>query len=303
MARGIYTVEGFQVLGRQLAAIARHAYLSRQIDAVAQATQLMLALPISNRLKSFARYYQALCTWRQGDIDRARQLLEPVVEEATPQYRARALQLIGLTHQRRGELDAALPFYLSAGSIAASCDVLTLAESQKMIAVVRSIHGDHKQALAALENLFPLVRAIAKYYPATYYDFLNSLAVELGEVGRISEADAALTIALASRLAPAYPEWSETRQELEAKRASATPSVVAVNRTSEVIPTPQMQPQPCQKPKRAVVFCWLGIKRTSLQTALVAIARFRAIASGRTNRKTLVRLGRCIRSRAPPARA
>ena len=155
LTRSVYTTQGFQLLGRQLESIARHAYLARQMDAVEQASQIMLALPISGQLKTAARHYQALCTKRKGDFDGARRLLERVVEETNSQYRARALQVIGLTHHARGEADAALPFYIAAGKAAADCDSLTVAESQKMIAVVRSIRGDHKQALDDLERLFP----------------------------------------------------------------------------------------------------------------------------------------------------
>lgn len=247
LARSTHTSEGIQVLGRQLAAVARHAYPAREMGAVAQATQLMLALPLSRQLESIARYHRALCKWRQGEVDNTRQF-ERTVEEAPPQYKARALQAIGLIHHKRGEVDAALPFYLAAGRSGANCDLLTLAESQEMIAVVRGIQGDHKQALADLERLFPLVRAIGKYHPAVYYTFLNDLAVELGEVGRLAEAEAASTIALASPFAPAYPEWAETRDEIAAKRVSATPSVVAFNHLPGAAPS--LWAEPRRKPKR-----------------------------------------------------
>jgi tetratricopeptide (TPR) repeat protein len=299
LARSTYTSEGFQVLCGQLAAIARHADLVRQMYAVEQATQLMLALPLSKQLESIARYYQALCTWRQGYIDDARQF-ERAVEEAPPQYKPRALQALGLTYHKRGELDAALPFYLAAGKAAAICDPLTLAESHRMIAVVRSMHGDHKRALADLERLFPLVREVAKYYPASYYDFLNSLAVELGEVGRVTEAEAALAIALASPFASAYPEWSETRDEIAARRVSATPSVVAFNRAPEAAPSPpaaERKPEPVgrralNRPSR---------KNTFLQRAYKTIAVTSAIPHDGITQSILDRVLICIGSRAPPA--
>ena len=154
-----------------------------------------------------------------------------------------------------------------------------------------------------LQNVSPLVHIVAKHTPFYFYVYHNELAIELGELGYIAEAEATLEVALASPYAPAYPNWAETRHELQAKRTSATPSVVAINQTPEVIPAPQTQPQPCQKPKRLVAFRWLSIKRNSLQIASIATARFRAIASRRTIRNTLDRLSRCIRTRAPPARA
>src|SRR6185436_7592153 len=114
----------------------------------------------------------------------------------------------------RGDIDTALPYYIMAGKDAAKGDLATLIESQRMTAVVRSINGDHKQALADLEKLFSPVRAISRYFPVLYYELLNSLAVELAEVGRLAEAEAALSIALSSSFASAYPEWAETRDEI-----------------------------------------------------------------------------------------
>jgi tetratricopeptide (TPR) repeat protein len=298
LARSTYTSGGFQVLGQQLTAVARHAYLAKQMNAVEQASQVMLALPISNQLESIGRYYQALCRWQQGDTDSARQF-ERAAEEAPPQYRARALQALGLTYHKRGEPDAALPFYLAAGKASANCDLLTLAESQWMTAEVRSIHGDHKQALAELERLFPLVSAVAKYYPAAYYDFLNSLAVELGKVGRISEAEAACAITLASPLAALHPNWRETRDEIAAKRVSATPSVVAVKRVPEPAPSTQTKPQ-C-KPKLVIklTFRFPASNRDFFQRSRIPIPARTTTAFNATS--ILDRVLICVGSRAPPS--
>src|ERR1700742_971828 len=47
LARGLYIQDGFTVLGERLAAIARHAYLARQMEVMQEASSLMLALPLS----------------------------------------------------------------------------------------------------------------------------------------------------------------------------------------------------------------------------------------------------------------
>src|SRR5689334_12583162 len=75
LTRSLYTREGFELLGRQLAAIARHAYFARQMNLVEQASQLMLALPLSKEVKSVALYYQALCFKRKGDFKSAHYIL------------------------------------------------------------------------------------------------------------------------------------------------------------------------------------------------------------------------------------
>lgn len=216
---------------------------------------------------------------------------------------------MGAVHHDLGQLDEALRFQIEALRAASDRNgrgLQTTLLARWEISTIRGLDGDHRGALSDLKNLRPLVNLAAKQQPFYFYAYCNDLAVELGELGRIAEAQAVLEAALNSSYAPAYPNWTETRQELDAKRTSATPSVVAIDQTSEAIPAPQMQPQPCLKPNRVVAFCWLSIERTSLQRALIAIARFRAIAIGRTNCNTLDRLVdvsdpvRRLRTRANP---
>ena len=295
LSRSLYTTEGFQSLGRQLAEVARHAYLARQVNVVEQASQIMLALPISKELKAVAQYYQAICIKRKGDFDSARRLLERIVEDATPQYRARALLTIGATYIENGEVEASSLFFLSAGRAARECDLLTLIESQQMIAVIRSFQGDHKQALEEIEKLFPLVCKISKYHPALYYSFLNSLAIELGEVGRIQEAKAACAIALASPFAAAYPEIAQTRDELEAKRTAATPSIIAISVTPE--PARQVRLAQQAKPGRPLAFRWLTNENDVIQITLAIAPAICLIESLQT---ILNRVRFCIQPRGPP---
>ncbi len=292
LSRSIHKAEGFEALGRQLADIARHANFAKQMDAVEQASQIMLALPVSAQLKRVAQHYQALCAKQKGDYEGARKLLERIIGEATPQYRARALQVIGGTYHEQGRINDALPFYVAAGKAAIDCAPITLVLSQAMIAVVRSIHGDHKQALDDLEQLFPLARAIGKYYPVFYYDYLNSLAVELGEVGRISEARNVCQITLASPFAAAYPNWLETRDEIEAKRTNATPSIVAIGAK----PEPQTHPLRKVKPTLSVAIAreCVFIQRSG---AIVCAA----VATVETTTYILDRVRHSIIPRGPPA--
>lgn len=293
LSRSLCSTEDFELLGRQLANIARHAYFAKQVEALDQASQIMLALPISAQLRSVAQHYQALCEKQKGDFESARKLLERVIEKAPPQYKARALQAIGATYHEQGKIEDALPFYAAAGKAAINCDPLTLAGSQGMIAVVRSIHGDHKQALDDLERLFPLVQAIGKQYPAFYYEYLNSLAVELGEVGRIDEAKAACAITLASPFSAVYQNWSETRDELEAKRTSATPSVVAVSAAPASAPLPK--PARNLKPAPALAIVCLKRNIFFIQISI-------AITITVITRNILDRMRYCLHPRGPPVR-
>ena len=228
LARTAYTSEGLNLLARQLISIIGGAHAALQMDAVAAISELMLGLPIPEQMKALARYYQGVCLYFQGACDRAQEVFERAVDEVAPEYQGRALHHLGMVCHERGEIDAAVPFLLEALKAAKGCDPHTTIGAHWFLAIDRSIRGDHKRALADLENLFPVVRAVAGCSGA-FYDYLNSYAVELGEIGRLDEANAVLNVALATPFAPAYPNWTRTRAELAAKRRRASPSVIAIS--------------------------------------------------------------------------
>jgi hypothetical protein len=62
------------------------------------------------------------------------------------------------------------------------------------------------------------MRSFATSFPSDYCDYLNNLAYELGQVGRIEEARAAINVALRSPYADRFPDWHETAQEIETMR-------------------------------------------------------------------------------------
>jgi hypothetical protein len=299
LARSLYTREGFELLGRQLAAIARNAYFARQTEVMKEASQLMLALPLSKELKSAALYYHALCTWKRGDADEAQRILSHVIDAASAPYRAQGFLSTGGIYFVQGKIEAALPHYLAAARFAGENDLQTLATAQRMIAVVRSIYGDHQQAIGDLERLFPVVRAIAKHYPTCYYDFLNSYAIELGEVGRIAEAQNVCAVTLASPFAAAYPEYIQTRDELAAKRTAATPSIIAVPAIPEIISSSQAQVEP--EPARARSNISLKLRRSYSLTHVLTMAPDDVIIPFVSTRAILDQLAYSTRPRSPPA--
>jgi hypothetical protein len=302
LARGIYTREGIQSLGRQLAAIARHAYLARQSDVVETVSRVMLGLPLPDSLRSVARYYQRILLREHSP----RHSLENLLEETSLPlaYRARVLQTLGGTYIAESDPNTATMLAIESLRIATDPnigDLLSTVEGTRQLALAHGINGDHKQALAVFERLFPLVRAISKYYPAAYYDFLNGLAVELGEAGRVSEAQAALSIALASPFAPAYPEWTETRDEIAAKRQSASPSFVAVNRAPEVELSPQVEPQREPRRSRLRLSTRLASEKASFQRASIVIIVSAVVVHDGLSQIILDRVLTGIKPRAPPA--
>jgi hypothetical protein len=130
LARGLYTREGFELLGRQLATITRHAYFARQMDAVEQASQLMLALPLSKEQTTTARYYQAICAWKRmqyQEIEQIPEIISPAQAqvEAEPEP-ARARSTISLKLRRSYSFTRVLTKGITAstGVVVSTCLVL-----------------------------------------------------------------------------------------------------------------------------------------------------------------------------------
>jgi hypothetical protein len=302
LARGLYIQEGFASLGRRLEAIASHAYVARQTEVMQEASSLMLALPLPKELHSVAQYYQAIYTLKQGDADKAQRIIGAIIDTASPTYQGKGLLSTGGIYVAQGKLEAGVPYFLAAAKTAGEQDIQTFATAQRMIAVVRSIYGDHRQAINDLERLFPLFRAIAKQYPTCYYDFLNSYAVELGEVGRISEAQNVCALTLRSPFITAYSEYTQTRDELEAKRTAATPSVIAVSAAMpEIIPAPEAQAEPEPEPARARSTIYLKLRRSCSAAHLPVATPESAVIFSVNPPVILDRLPESTLPRGPPA--
>ena len=213
---------------------ADQALAARQYDRIGALSQLLLNLPLSPQAESVAHYYEALSINRSGhgDTVRAGALFEQVADRAPTQYRARAMLALGARRVSVGDHRAALPWYGEIMRIATrerAVDPATLYSAAQTIAVVKAKNGDHRGSVADLEEMFPLARMASYQEPRAYYTHLNSLAVELAEVGRLEQARRASEIALASPFAPAYREWQETFDEIALKQRRASRSTVAVS--------------------------------------------------------------------------
>ena len=246
LIKGVHTKEVLSGLGNSLINLAEHAYTLRQMVTLEYISQVLLNLPLACEYRSIARYYQALCIKRQGQFHEARTLLERVAEKAPIGYKARAIVGLGSIAFDRGDFQAAMPFYIEAGKAAIhkqGFDPLAAIHTQLMLAVLKSIDGDNHGALADLEQMFPLARAVGSSYPPIYYHYLNSLAVELTEVGRLEEAARACRISLIPSFANAYPEVRETWNEIMLRSRRASRSFVSFARTlpPNVIELPQRE--------------------------------------------------------------
>jgi tetratricopeptide (TPR) repeat protein len=235
LIRCVHKDQFLRELGDRLVVAAEHSHAFRQIEMLEQVSEALVSLPLPREYEAVGRYYQALCVQRfgHGNVGQAARLLEHVAENAPTRYRLRALVSLGANSTHKGDYQSALSFYYDAGRFASRqrlYDPHALLVSPKDVAVVTSLEGNHRHAVALLENLFPLAHAMRLAQPHAYYDYMNSLAVELCVVGRLEAARNASEIVLASPFARAYPEWRETYNEITLKSRRASRDIVAVHR-------------------------------------------------------------------------
>lgn len=224
----------FHEVTARLTSIADHGYLIREAETVGLVSELLLRLPVRRELEGAGYYYQALSLNRPGtDGVSVASVLEGVADNASSEYRARAMLALGSSSFRIGDQRTAMLYYRETMRIIKRdgvFDPAILYFTTRMTAVVKAAEGDHRGALVDLEKMFPLVRMASAQQPYAYYDYLNTLAVELTEAGRLEEARNASRIALASPFAHAYPEWRETFDEIELRALRPSRSTTAFTR-------------------------------------------------------------------------
>ncbi len=194
----------------------------RQSETVWEIGQILSNFPIKEA-QVIGRYYIAWCAFRKGE--QVQNIFEEVVEQSEL-YRARALWSLGAIEASKGNLT--LEYKLFSESLKYASDISTVTGILRGIAVVKAKEGFHKSALKDLENLLPIIRYAE---PHVYYEFLNSYAVELGEVGQIEQANKISNIALASPFAKMYPEFYETSVELRTRRGHRASNIVTVGKS------------------------------------------------------------------------
>ena len=213
-----------------LVSAAEHAHVFRHMAVVERVSDLLADLPLPPVYSSIATYFKAVCIRSRSfaDLSRSTELLESVLAKAPARYRSRALLSLGANATYLLDTQSGLRFYLDAARFAMSkeCfDPVVVFQARKMLTVLKSLDGNHRGALVDLEGLHSIARRVGSWHSHVYYDYLNSLAVELAGAGRFEEA------ANASRLVGASPfacfrEYSETREDIEQKRRGASRSCV-----------------------------------------------------------------------------
>jgi hypothetical protein len=222
LLRGYAAAESdLQSLGCGLIEIARRAHLLREQPVLQWACRKICDLPLPSRVQSVYRCYSV---YREAQSpEQSRGILAEVADHAAVGFRERAILGIGQSYFESADFLDAAYFYAEAAGASVSTDVFVQAEACRTMAACRGALGDHRGALGDLQKLWPVIHSLSRTYPTLYYDYLNSLAVELGELRKFAEARAAIAIALSSPFAAVYPTWRETKREIEEAAAKELP--------------------------------------------------------------------------------
>jgi tetratricopeptide (TPR) repeat protein len=235
-------MSGFEQLGNRVVRLAEHAQAFRRYDTVKESAHVLNNIPIK-QYQSIGHYYLALCEYRGGR--NPQEAFERVANDAPTAYRVRALQSLAAIKARNQDYASELYFFLESLKVSPSV------ESLRSIAVVKAKEGFHQSAVKDLESILP----IARYAPPhNYFAYLNSLAIELGKVGRKNKARNIARHVLASPFIRAYPEWLETVIDLQpASRSFIVPDPSPARMGKLLSMPPVKQAEPIKQDRPATV--------------------------------------------------
>ncbi len=215
----INSVSSFQELGVRLVQEIETARVFRRVQKIEDLSLILSNLPI-REYQLISQYYYALSSFLKGD--NTQHTFETVLDESRT-YKARALITLAGIEARKGNTEAELKYFAKAVKYAHSPSLLI--EIYRGAAIVKAKEGCQGQAIKELEKIYPLIQHTDFYTQCQYF---NSLAVELCDIGRITEATNISRITLASPFINAYPEWRETWQELALRGYKSRSSVPVI---------------------------------------------------------------------------
>ncbi|MGH9762878.1 MAG: hypothetical protein ACREAC_18805, partial [Blastocatellia bacterium] len=206
---------------RRLVTLARRARVKRNKDNVNSLSRVILELPANEKVRNAGLYYSAFSLKSDRRFNDAERTVLQALENLEPSYVPRALLEVASLRFDAGDLREADGLYDLAARMAAPSDPLTFYQSCRMRSVIRAIEGDHQGALNDFRSLWPLARTLAS--PGLEQGLLNSIALELGEIGRVEEATRIIDPLVSSPLAASFPEWHLTKADLAVMPRRAFP--------------------------------------------------------------------------------
>lgn len=202
-------ISTYQELGTRIHEDIRTAHAFKQVGRVRELARMLVNIPV-REYQLIGQYYLVWCKCKE--LEYHADTLEQIAEQ-TQTYKAKALISRGAFEVYHGNPESALYFYTEA--LKPNPTISDFIKASTGIATIKSTEGYHRAALRDLEKLIPLLKYSE---PLTYFQMVNSYAMELIEDNRLSEAQTTALVAASSPLGPFYPEWQETLSEVRSKR-------------------------------------------------------------------------------------
>ncbi|MGH9764657.1 MAG: hypothetical protein ACREAC_27795, partial [Blastocatellia bacterium] len=228
--------------GRRLLGLARQAHIDRRFELLEDISNFTCKLLPDTRFARTAQYHRAYCSYQKRKDDQSRAELEISIEFTPPSYKPGALLALACTYLHANHIPDFAAISRDAIRASRGISILSEVHGLRNIAISRSLEGDHLRALAIFESLSPITDSIAVQYPADRLSHLNSLAIELGEVGRVNEANRIIDYVLSTPLAKNQPEWQHTKLELATKTNQVFPAfTMALGVPAEHLPQNRLE--------------------------------------------------------------
>ena len=243
-------IGSYKQLGKRLIHLGEQAHAFRQFDKVEEIGQILSNIPIKD-YQAIGYYFLAVAANKKGngDQEKARQLYERAAETAPTHYKAKALLSLAAVAANTNDRDLEMRYYLE--TIKAERISVAALEALRGIAIYKSIEGYHDKAVYDLESILPIIKFAP---PHIYYDYLNSFAVELGEIGRKHEARSICKVILASPFIDAYPEWQETARDLREPNRSFISVSLIERKPVEIETVEAHHASEAEQPARVISF-------------------------------------------------
>ena len=206
-----------------LSFLARQSYYSRDYSRLATIGNELMSL--SARSEDVGRYFYSIAEHRLGRKEFNKNEFEDLAGHSSQPVRAASHLALGLWALQERKSDEALLRFQESYKLATanSAAPLTAIHTASSASYLLSLKGSHKESLDILRMIHPVVCNWGQVFPFLLGEQFNNMAYEMLQLGHLSAARYAIDRACALPVARAYPEWFETRVEIEEKQREVSP--------------------------------------------------------------------------------
>jgi tetratricopeptide (TPR) repeat protein len=203
---------------RSLTIAARQSSFERDYQKVGLAADEILE--VSPQSEPLARYFQALALNQQGKgvRDEAIKIYNELTSTNLSYIKSAAFLALGVESYRVGDYKEAL-YHIKQSSEYNFNAALTAVTCEALKAAIYSAKGEYENSFAIYHKALPRILAFGKVFPVFMNTELNNLAYDLNQLGRTQEASQIINQVVASPSAYKFPEWLETKQEIDDRLA------------------------------------------------------------------------------------